>query len=130
MRPASSYDHASVLNRDGDHPPLFQYPTFRLKPLLSLRPLGLSLSLLRVARRSRAGFPIMSCSKFWFVLRFLGIFWAVRAQGPAQTLFPAAIPLAVKTPYLNTWYQSVNGSSPLSNSWSVSWNMSVSLYSM
>ena len=69
-------------------------------------------------------------SEFLFFLIFIGLFSVGCAQGPVQTLFPAAVPLAVKTPYLNTWYQSVNGSGPLSNSWSVSWSMSVSLFLM
>ena len=59
-------------------------------------------------------------------LFFPALFSLVRAQGTGQTLFPAAIPLAVKTPYLNTWYESVNTSAPLSNSYPQFWTMNVS----
>ncbi|KAM5540216.1 hypothetical protein V8D89_006035 [Ganoderma adspersum] len=51
------------------------------------------------------------------------LFSLVCAQGSERTLFPAAIPLAVKTPYLNTWYESVNTSAPLSNSYPQFWTM-------
>ncbi|KAM5540211.1 hypothetical protein V8D89_006030 [Ganoderma adspersum] len=56
-------------------------------------------------------------------LYFPIFFSLVRAQGSVRTLFPAAIPLAVKTPYLNTWYQSTNNSGPLSSSWPQFWTM-------
>ena len=63
-----------------------------------------------------------------FHLSLLPLFISlVRAQGPVQTLFPAAIPLAVKTPYLSTWYESVNNSGPLSINWPQFWTMMVSL---
>ena len=68
-------------------------------------------------------------SKLLSLLFFLISFSLGRAQpGPVQTLFPAAIPLAVKTPYLNTWYDSLSNSDYLSNSWSLFWPMTVSLH--
>ncbi|KAM5534567.1 hypothetical protein V8D89_011771 [Ganoderma adspersum] len=63
----------------------------------------------------------------------------VGAQRPVQTLFPAAIPLAVKTPYItlldkvspgrhfrvNVWHESMNTSAPLSFSSQYFWNLQV-----
>ncbi len=51
----------------------------------------------------------------------------VRAQGPVRTIFPAAFPLAVKTPYLSTWYEAYVGSSALSNCWPQFWTLAVSI---
>ena len=39
------------------------------------------------------------------------------------------MPLAVKTPYLSVWYESVNGSNPLTSSWPQFWNLTVSFLS-
>ncbi|KAI1795667.1 hypothetical protein LXA43DRAFT_731775 [Ganoderma leucocontextum] len=64
-------------------------------------------------------------STLWSFLFFLGFSSLVLAQGPVQTLFPAAVPLAVKTSYMSVWYQSLNTSAPLSNSWPVFWSLSV-----
>ncbi|KAM5540214.1 hypothetical protein V8D89_006033 [Ganoderma adspersum] len=66
-------------------------------------------------------------SELWSFLVFLVFFRLIRAQGPVQTLFPAAIPLAVKTPYLNAWYESVNNLGPLSNNWPATWAMTAVL---
>ncbi|KAM5540207.1 hypothetical protein V8D89_006026 [Ganoderma adspersum] len=64
-------------------------------------------------------------STLWSFLFFssLRLSSLVRAQGPVQTLFPAAIPLAVKSPYMSVWYQSLNTSGPLSNSWPFFWGL-------
>ncbi|KAI1795670.1 hypothetical protein LXA43DRAFT_1058371 [Ganoderma leucocontextum] len=59
----------------------------------------------------------------WSFLFLLGFSSIVCAQGPVQTLFPAAIPLAVKHPYMSVWYESLNNSTPLSNSWPLFWNL-------
>ena len=75
---------------------------------------------------TRACLPDMMCPNLWPSLFFPVFFSLVFAQGPVQTLFPAAIPLAVKTPYLNTWYASLNNSAPLSNSWPQFWTLTVS----
>ncbi|KAM5534566.1 hypothetical protein V8D89_011770 [Ganoderma adspersum] len=65
----------------------------------------------------------MLLSSLWALL-FLPCFSSpVVAQGPVQTLFPAAIPLAVKTPYMNVWYNSWNKSGPLLQSWPLVWNL-------
>ena len=73
---------------------------------------------------------LYSAGTLWVVV-FLSFFSSlVDAQGPVQTLFPAAIPLAVKTPYMNMWYNTVNGSLPLSSAWPAVWSLgSVSLLS-
>ena len=66
-------------------------------------------------------------SRLWpslFIPLFLSL---VSAQSPVQTLFPAAIPLAVKNPYMSVWQESVTSSGPLSNNWPQFWNMKVSL---
>ena len=75
---------------------------------------------------TRACLPDMMCPNLWPSLFFPVFFSLVFAQGPVQTLFPAAIPLAVKAPYLNTWYASLNNSAPLSNSWPQFWTLTVS----
>ena len=49
----------------------------------------------------------------------------VRAQGPIQTLFPAAIPLAIRSPYLSAWQNTTIGSSPLGSAWPLFWTESV-----
>ena len=51
----------------------------------------------------------------------------VQAQDAVQTLFPAAIPLAVKTPYIHVWHESTNTSAPLSFSSQHFWDLQVSL---
>ena len=51
----------------------------------------------------------------------------VYAQGPIRTLYPTAFPLAVKTPYLSTWYEAFVGSNPLSNVWPQFWTLAVSI---
>ena len=62
----------------------------------------------------------------WFLLLSL-LSTLVRVQGSAQTFFPAAIPLSVKSPYLNTWLSSPNASNPISNAWPLFWNLQVCL---
>ena len=62
-------------------------------------------------------------STLWSLLILSGLWSLVRAQGAIQTLFPAAIPLAVKSPYMSVWYQSLNTSGPLSNSWPLFWGL-------
>ncbi|KAI1795669.1 hypothetical protein LXA43DRAFT_991614 [Ganoderma leucocontextum] len=62
-------------------------------------------------------------STLWSFLFLSGLSSLVRAQGPVQTLFPAAIPLAVKHPYMSVWYGSLNNSNSLSNSWPLFWNL-------
>lgn len=69
----------------------------------------------------------MALSMLWFLLCTTAFLSLVRAQGSVQTIFPASIPLAVKTPYMSVWYKSVNGSAPLSNSWPLIWNLTVSV---
>ncbi|KAI1793781.1 hypothetical protein LXA43DRAFT_1122215 [Ganoderma leucocontextum] len=60
-------------------------------------------------------------SALWSLL-FLSVFSSlVRAQRPVQTLFPGAIPLAVKTPYMSVWYEGLNTSASLSNYWPLVW---------
>ena len=46
-------------------------------------------------------------------------------RGTVQTLFPASIPLAVRTPYLSTWQNATDGQPPLSSSWPVFWTQQV-----
>ncbi|PIL35870.1 hypothetical protein GSI_01530 [Ganoderma sinense ZZ0214-1] len=65
-------------------------------------------------------------SKLWPFL-FVSPLCLVSAQGPVQTLFPAAVPLAVKTPYMSVWYKSVANSAPLSNNSPQFWNMAATM---
>ena len=44
----------------------------------------------------------------------------------AQSFWPAAVPLAVRSPYLNSWADTQNGSDT-SNSWPAFWDGNVSL---
>ena len=89
---------------------LFCYPLKPLRrPVLSVRLLAMPPSTL---------LPLLLVQIFWFL---------VNAQGSAQTFFPAAIPLAVKTPYLNTWYDSFTGSNASSNAWPQFWTLAVSV---
>ena len=69
----------------------------------------------------------MLLSALWFLLSIPLLFSLVYAQGPVQTLFPTAFPLAVKTPYLNTWYESFVSSDPLSKCWPQFWTFVVSV---
>nr|VWP00989.1 Uncharacterized protein [Ganoderma boninense] len=62
-------------------------------------------------------------STLWSFLFPLVFSSFVNAQGPVQTVFPAAIPLAVKTPYMSVWYQSLNSSASLPNSWPYFWGL-------
>ena len=62
----------------------------------------------------------------WFFLFLPVCSSLVGAQGTIQTLFPEAIPLAVKTPYLNAWYESKNTSAPLANAFPQFWSLGVS----
>ena len=71
----------------------------------------------------RIHLPAMLLSPLWAFLFLPAFSSLVGAQGPLQTLFPAAIPLAVKTPYMNVWYDSGNKSGPLSQSWPLVWNL-------
>ncbi|KAM5534565.1 hypothetical protein V8D89_011769 [Ganoderma adspersum] len=59
----------------------------------------------------------------WFFLFLPVCSSLVGAQSPVQTLFPEAIPLAVKTPYLNAWYESKNTSASLANSYPQFWSL-------
>ncbi|PIL35880.1 hypothetical protein GSI_01540 [Ganoderma sinense ZZ0214-1] len=62
-------------------------------------------------------------STLWSFLFFLVFSSLANAQGPVQTLFPAGFPLAVKTPYVSVWYQSLNSSTSLPNSWPYFWGL-------
>ena len=57
------------------------------------------------------------------------ILLAVLAQGqvPAQTFFPASIPLAVRSPYLSAWQVTTNISEPLPLSVPTFWDQNVRL---
>ncbi len=52
---------------------------------------------------------------------FIGLLFssAVAAQ---RSFFPAAIPLAVRSPHFSVWYQNTAGGQPLPNSWPFFWN--------
>ena len=56
---------------------------------------------------------------------YLTILLAYAQPGPVQTFFPASIPLAIRSPYLNTWQLSTNSSPSLAASWSVFWGQDV-----
>ncbi|KAH9912477.1 uncharacterized protein BXZ73DRAFT_82314 [Epithele typhae] len=49
----------------------------------------------------------------------------VCSQVRAASFTPASIPLAVRSPYVNAWQISTNGSAPLSNSWANFWSQTV-----
>ncbi|KAF8493583.1 hypothetical protein JB92DRAFT_3084946 [Gautieria morchelliformis] len=69
------------------------------------------------------------------VLNFLFLFGAAQALGwasaqavvgPAWTaspFHPHAVPLAIRSPYLNSWAQGGNGSAPISTQWPTLWDM-------
>jgi hypothetical protein len=40
---------------------------------------------------------------------------------PSQNFWPSMVPLAVRSPYLNAWMSTPNGTTPL-NSWPILWN--------
>ncbi|KAI0353838.1 DUF1793-domain-containing protein [Trametes cingulata] len=57
----------------------------------------------------------------------LRIFWLcflvgpAHSQPPAQTFFPASIPLSVCSPFMSVWHPSTNSSNPLSEAWPTVW---------
>ncbi|KAI0705087.1 hypothetical protein C8T65DRAFT_240266 [Cerioporus squamosus] len=54
---------------------------------------------------------------------FFVAFSILSAVADAQrSFFPAAIPLAVRSPHFSVWYQSTAGAQPLSGSWPLFWN--------
>ena len=58
------------------------------------------------------------------ILFFLQTLWyTVNAQVPFFN--PASIPLAVRSPYLNTWIIDTESSQPLSNAWPTFWTQTV-----
>ncbi|KAI8993903.1 DUF1793-domain-containing protein [Trametes punicea] len=57
---------------------------------------------------------VMLCSLFFAVAM-------VEAQSPVQTIFPASIPLSIRSPFMSVWHLSTNGSASLSNSWPLFW---------
>ncbi|KAI0335017.1 DUF1793-domain-containing protein [Cubamyces sp. BRFM 1775] len=59
----------------------------------------------------------------WLALWLLSQSLLACAQSPVQTFFPAAIPLSIRSPYMSVWLQSVNGSTPLSQSWPLFWGL-------
>ena len=64
-----------------------------------------------------------------FLFIALPLFVALaRAQGPVQTLFPAAVPLTVRSPYLSAWQNTTIGSPVLGSSWPQLWTESVSIF--
>ncbi|KAI0368349.1 hypothetical protein BV20DRAFT_471147 [Pilatotrama ljubarskyi] len=63
------------------------------------------------------------------LLCLLALLQALLAPGysqssPAQTFFPASIPLAVRSPYMSVWYNASAGAKPLSESWPLFWGRS------
>ncbi|KAF8508112.1 hypothetical protein JB92DRAFT_3121204 [Gautieria morchelliformis] len=54
----------------------------------------------------------------WTVAQVVGPSWT------ASPFHPHAIPLAVRSPYLNCWAAGGNGSQPISNQWPTLWDMS------
>ncbi|KAJ7171489.1 hypothetical protein C8R46DRAFT_1263038 [Mycena filopes] len=60
----------------------------------------------------------MRCRRSLFV--FFGLFSA-GTQAQQQHFFPAAVPLAVRTPTANCWLQTGNGSNPMTT-WPTFWN--------
>ncbi|KAJ7779914.1 hypothetical protein B0H16DRAFT_1359620 [Mycena metata] len=66
----------------------------------------------------------MLCRLFLFLLGLLHLHlcdsWLGLVQAQ-QTFFPAAVPLAVRTPTFNCWLQTGNGSNPMT-SWPTFWN--------
>ena len=43
----------------------------------------------------------------------------------AQSFTPASIPIAIRSPYVNTWLVNTNTSPPVSNAWMTFWSQSV-----
>ena len=63
----------------------------------------------------------MLASLLYYVLAIAGVM--VQCQSTfSQTFWPAAVPLAVRSPYLNTWVATLNGTTPL-DVWPNSWNL-------
>ena len=50
-------------------------------------------------------------------LRVLVLALQLFLLGSSQSILPPAIPLAVRSPYLNTWYASVDNGGLLSDTW-------------
>jgi hypothetical protein len=62
----------------------------------------------------------MLWSLLYYVLAIAGVL--VQCQSTSsQTFWPAAVPLAVRSPYLNTWVATLNGTTPL-DIWPNFWN--------
>ena len=55
----------------------------------------------------------------WLSLLALTLSSLTNAQ---QTFFPAAMPLAVRSPHFSVWYDAHTGVRPLSDSWPLFWN--------
>ncbi|KAI0665951.1 hypothetical protein C8Q78DRAFT_1062280 [Trametes maxima] len=66
----------------------------------------------------------MSASSLWLALWFSFLVTLARSQAPAQSIFPASMPLAIRSPFMSVWYSSTNGSNPISNSWPLFWGQS------
>lgn len=54
----------------------------------------------------------------WFRLSVLAITAFLFESAMALSFFPLAVPLAVKTPYLNSWLPGGTDASPISRQWS------------
>ena len=61
----------------------------------------------------------MASILLWLSLLALTLSAITSAQ---QTFFPAAIPLAVRSPHFSVWYDAHAGAQPLSSSWPSFWS--------
>ncbi|KAI0645913.1 DUF1793-domain-containing protein [Trametes meyenii] len=66
----------------------------------------------------------MSVFPLWLAFWFSFLVTLARSQAPAQSIFPASMPLAIRSPFMSVWYSSTNGSNPISNSWPLFWGQS------
>ena len=64
--------------------------------------------------------PIQMLENWFFILAVTGVLVHSQATS-SQTFWPAAVPLAVRSPYLNAWMATLNGTAPL-NLWPTFWN--------
>ncbi|KAI0354924.1 hypothetical protein OH77DRAFT_1425524 [Trametes cingulata] len=61
--------------------------------------------------------PTMIRHRFPTLVLLATLFSPNRSQSPVQpSFFPAAVPLSIRSPYLNVWRTSTNGSGPISHS--------------
>ncbi|KAI0325215.1 DUF1793-domain-containing protein [Cubamyces sp. BRFM 1775] len=69
--------------------------------------------------RRRSTMP--SIPLLWTMLGLMSLISQILGQAPVQTFFPAAIPLSIRSPSMNVWFWSMNGSVPLSHAWPLAW---------